>query len=459
MKLVILFVMLAAWFATCPAGAAEEADRSQVLAATKDAVSNLLDEVARVPLTARLSVGDFLRQTRSTEEMVRVLQRAQQMGGARWIDDHTCQVELQISGPIVAQQLKRAAADARRSPLSVAEVEYAVRNWDERAFSATGTATSRVPAAGVARGSGSGRNGETRIGVMPNHGVGFVGGGEGGLGAAERPIRDRWNDVNEAGRDQTIAAARGDAARRSLASVRAIPITRGVTVGDVLRVREVDDGMHDWFVARKPARVELSPDGEATVELSAAPVEAFDAFRGLAEKQKDVAVPTDAETWERVRREFDRQMATPIGRAVAPLGGGRAAAGVSPAHGKGGDIGEMPIGRRPTVLVPDRAPDWVSERRSANGRGTPDRSSKLRAARAAEAAAEENLRHDIERLPLTEKQTVGQAAKVDPRIERAIGRALNRARISRANYHDDGSADVDVYLDLEVLWQELRDVQ
>src|SRR3954470_24824562 len=113
MKLVILFVMLAAWFATGPAWAAEEAGRSQVLAATKDAVSNLLDEVARVPLTARLTVGEILHQTRSTEEMVRVLQRAQQMGGARWIDDHTCQVELQISGPVVAQQLKRAAADSR----------------------------------------------------------------------------------------------------------------------------------------------------------------------------------------------------------------------------------------------------------------------------------------------------------------------------------------------------------
>src|SRR5438552_9428351 len=107
MKLVILFVMIVAWISACPAWAAEDAGRSQVVAATKDAVSNLLDEVARVPLTARLTVGDFLRQTRSTEEMVRVLQRAQQMGGARWIDDHTCQVELQISGPVVAQQLKR----------------------------------------------------------------------------------------------------------------------------------------------------------------------------------------------------------------------------------------------------------------------------------------------------------------------------------------------------------------
>jgi hypothetical protein len=40
-----------------------------------------------------------------------------------------------------------------------------------------------------------------------------------------------------------------------------------------------------------------------------------------------------------------------------------------------------------------------------------------------------------------------------------VSRAINRSRISRANYHDDGAADVDVYLDLDVLWQELRDAE
>src|SRR4051794_40199775 len=221
MKLVILFIMLVAWFSAGAARAGEDPGRSQVQAATKDAVSNLLDEVARVPLTSRVTVGDFLHQTRSTEEMVRVLQRAQQMGGVRWIDDHTCQIELQISGPVVAQQLKRvAAADPRRSPLSVADLDYAVRNWDERAFTATGTATSRVPAVGGGGGGIAGsRNGDARVGFMPNNGVGFVGpgaGGGGGVGANDRVTRDPWRDVNDAGREQAIAAAKADAARRSV---------------------------------------------------------------------------------------------------------------------------------------------------------------------------------------------------------------------------------------------------
>src|SRR4051794_37510228 len=101
--------------------------------------------------------------------------------------------------------------------------------------------------------------------------------------------------------------------------------------------------MRDWFLSRKAARVDLSTDGEATVELSVAPDEAFDAFRGLAVKQKEVPVPADPAAWDRVRREFERQMATPVGRSVAPLGGGRgapaAAAAVAPGPRKGDDIG------------------------------------------------------------------------------------------------------------------------
>jgi len=155
-------------------------------------------------------------------------------------------------------------------------------------------------------------------------------------------------------------------------------------------------------------------------------------------------------------------MATPIGRAVAPLAGGGsrgAAVVVPPARDKGEDIGNTRIGHKPAVVMPDRAPSWTDRRLSANGQGAPDRKSKLRAARAAEAAAEDKLRRDIESLPLTEKQTLGDSAKADPRVDHAITRAINRARISRANYHDDGSADVDVYLDLDILWQELRDAQ
>jgi hypothetical protein len=154
-------------------------------------------------------------------------------------------------------------------------------------------------------------------------------------------------------------------------------------------------------------------------------------------------------------------MVTPVGRSIAPVGGRGAPAAELPA-GKGGgrpdDIGNAIIGHRPPLVLPDPPPAWVQRRLTSNGQGAREKS-KLRAARAAESVAEEKLRRDIEDLPLTDRQTIGQAAKSDPRVDRAVSRAINRSRISRANYHDDGSADVDVYLDLDVLWQELRDVE
>jgi hypothetical protein len=393
--------------------AGDEPPRAQVIAATKDAVANLTDEVYRASLTRSLSVGEFVQRTRSGDEFSKVLQRAQQIGGPRWIDDHTCQIELQISGAVVGQALKRiAAADPRRSPLSVNEVTRAVKDWDERSFSGTGAATSRLPAM-------KGRR-------APHMGL----------------QRDPWWDVSEQARDQAVAAARADAARRVIASVKPIPLTPKSDVGDVLAVKGVADGMQEFLVSQPAARVELNDNLEAEVELSATPGDTFGAFRDLAQKQKEVAVPADDQDWANVRDQFERRMATPIGRAPA-------------APGK---ANEGPAVVKPAALLPDRAPAWVGQRLEATGKASVLAKSKLMAARAAESAAEDKLRKQIEELKLDEHRTVGQAAKNDPRVDQAISRAVSHARIGRAEYQDN-AAEVSVYLDLSEVWAALRDAQ
>jgi hypothetical protein len=155
-------------------------------------------------------------------------------------------------------------------------------------------------------------------------------------------------------------------------------------------------------------------------------------------KQKDVALPANEKEWAKVRDEFEDRLPAPIGRAVA-----------NPAAQVAGG-GPKPLG------LPQRPPAWVSQRLEASGSGAPGRS-KLLAARAAEAAAEAKLRKQIEALQLGPKVTLAQAAKDDPRIEKAILRTIARSKIGKADYHSDGSADVAVYVDLDALWQELRD--
>jgi hypothetical protein len=406
------------------AQAGEDATRSQVRAATADAVENLLDEVSRASLTRNLTVDDFLRRSNSRDEMIKVLQRAQQIGGPRWIDDHTCQIELQISGPVVGAALKRiGAANPRHAPLAQGELERAVKQWDERSFSATGAATSKLPAAVAVKARGSDRIGQRR---------------------------DPWHDVSQAARDQAVAAAKADAARRSLSSVRPISLTPRSTVGDALAIKEVGEGMQSWFASQTPARVELTDDMEAVVELGGTPAETFETFRDLAVKQKEVPLPADDRGWSKAKDEFEHRMVTPIGRAVVAMDG---------AGGHGVVAAPKPL------ELPAHAPNWVNRRLEATASGGGDRGiglvggSKLHAARAAESAAEEKLRREIEDLELGDKRTLGQAAKDDPRVEQAIRRALARTRIAKADYHANGSADVVVYLDLAGLWQELKDAE
>jgi hypothetical protein len=182
---------------------------------------------------------------------------------------------------------------------------------------------------------------------------------------------------------------------------------------------------------------------EAVVELESTPAESFATFHDLAVKQAEVPLPADQRGWDRVRDDFERRMVTPIGRAVVPLDGAGA---------------EAVVAAPKPLALPGHTPAWARRRLEATGSGTA-RGSKLRAAREGEAAAEATLRKQIEQLELTPTKTVGQAAKEDPRVARAITRALARTRIARADYHADDSAEVSVYLDLGDFWQELRDAE
>jgi hypothetical protein len=427
-----------------PTRAAEPLTRAQERAAIEDAVQGLLSDVSRMSLSRDLTVGDFLRRTRSTDEVVKTLQRAQQLGGIRWIDEQTCQVELQISGPVVGAALVRAAAaNPRTTPLPVREMERVARDWEGRTFSATGTATSRQPAARRPAGAGANAGGPGRLGFAP----------EGGnAGGRPLPRRDPWDAVPAASRDQAVAAAKQDAARRVVHSVRAIPVTARTTVGDVLSVRGVGEAMQEWVVSQRATRVDFRDDLEAEVELDVTPAAALAAFRDLAARQRDVAVPTDDAGWELVRKDFERKLAAaPVGRGVPPAEGG----------GGGPAIGNQVIGRPRDGLVGAAGrPLWADRRLSERGTAGPARGrSKLAAARVAQAAAEDKLRAQIEALVLDGQRTLGDAAKQDPRVEQAIRRALAASRIGRADYKDDGGADVDVFLDLDTLWAEVRGLQ
>src|SRR4051794_12674419 len=96
-----------------------DARREQIDAATARAVDGLHRQINQETVGRGVTVGDLLDRTSSHEELDKTLQRAQMIGGPRWIDDHTCQVRLEISGPRVANALVSiASTKPKKSPIA-----------------------------------------------------------------------------------------------------------------------------------------------------------------------------------------------------------------------------------------------------------------------------------------------------------------------------------------------------
>src|SRR4051812_20498107 len=110
---------------------AQDARRDQIAAATCRAVDLLRNEIAQEPIGRNVTVSELLDRTNSTDTFNKTLQRAQMIGGPRWIDEQTCQVRLDISGPRVRQALVSiAASNPKKSPIAPEVMTAHLRDWD-----------------------------------------------------------------------------------------------------------------------------------------------------------------------------------------------------------------------------------------------------------------------------------------------------------------------------------------
>jgi hypothetical protein len=105
------------------------------------------------------------------------------------------------------------------------------------------------------------------------------------------------------------------------------------------------------------------------------------------------------------------------------------------------------------VFLPFNPPRWASQSLQADGRAT-TANTRLRAARAAEVDALANLRKQIDALEIGDT-TLGDASKNDRRLNTAIDRAIQRARLTKVDYLANGGANVRANLDLNDLWREI----
>src|SRR4051812_487811 len=109
--------------------------RTQIAAATANAVQVLKQDVLRVSLDRNLTVKDLIDKTGSDSDLTQTLQRAEQIGGPRWLDDNTCQVRLEIDGSRISQVLMKIATVAHeRTPISAAALQPRLAEISSRTF-------------------------------------------------------------------------------------------------------------------------------------------------------------------------------------------------------------------------------------------------------------------------------------------------------------------------------------
>jgi hypothetical protein len=401
MKRCIPLLLLVLATASLPAAPVEDTRESQVLAATAGALLRLEDDINHEKLGPRLTVEQFLQRTGQTSALIDLLRRADQIGGPRWIDDQTCQVKLSIPGQRVEKMLEQIAADlGPKSPLPAAAIRIKLRDWSGRTFLATGTSTS---AANVAS-------------LRPKDST-------------------AWQQVDDTTRRRALTDAAQDAARRALDSIRSLPIAPGKSGDALLSDKSVAERFNQWLTSRPITNVRFHDDLSIELTLGVTSDQVFDALTNAAGVSPKVSLIDTGPQLDALRRDFETQFAPPVGRSRV-------------------DNPTTAPAARTRSLLPDQAPDWVRNPIRTQAQAS-NHGSKLKTARAAEAKAMENLRAQIDTLPLGGNMTLAEAAKQSARIAQAVNSAVSRARIVKVDYLADGQASVKLEFDPRDLWDQL----
>jgi len=377
--------------------------RAEVAAANADAQESLRQGILAAEIEPGLTVGDLLAKSGGPAVLQPAIASAEQIGGTRWINDQTCQLQLDVDGKVVRELLLKNAADHPDSlPLPLKRLTARLGEWSFRSFSGTGTSTAQAAAEQL------------------------------------RPDdqQSAWATVSDDDRRAAIAAARRNAAGRVLDSIRPITMPDGKSLGDALEQPGVESAVSSFLASRPIINVEFRDDLEVRLTIALNDSDLWQVISASLPKQSVVELPAGKDGWKRLKEQVERRAAIPVGRSVVT------SSATAPA----------PV----VVAVPQQPPAWVGQSIDAEGvaRST---GRLLKTARVAEALADERLAAAINDLPLSCGLTVGQASHQDARFAEAVSRALGHARAFKVDYDypEPGAVRVKVGLDLADLWREL----
>jgi hypothetical protein len=393
--------ILAAVLAARGAVAGDDSRQAVIAAAVDSASQGLLNQIDSQAIVPGLTVGQFLNQTGGREELRSDLEKSDPVGGPRWLDEHTCQIRLQVSGTEVVADLANIAAHHRdRTPIAAMTIPNVAGQLGSQWFSATGASTS------------------SSVAPMP-------------------PADSAWINVPVEVRSRAVADANADAVRTVLVSVAQIDLTPEHPLAEALSIPSIRHSLTEWVASRPVTAVEYrqtSPEQlQVQVTLAADSRDFFEQLKTAVIAQGGLSTPTDELGWTAVREQIISRMQAPVGVA-------------SPTT--------LPV-MTATVRLPAEPPAWTRDMAEATGTGGPS-NRQLLASNAAKADAMTQLHKKVYALPLTAQQTISQAAEADPHFALAVDRAIESgARQYKAIYNPDGTVEVRVSLDLRYVWNSI----
>lgn len=409
-----------------------------VQAATDAAVRGLKDQVDRLPLGAKMTVGQYLDTIDGHAAILPVLQRAQLIGGPRPLGAEVFQVRLDMQLKPVADALSQVAAVRRaRSPYTPEFVAREVQLWSGRTITATGISTGEVVATDVPVPAPLPAPAPSAVAVRVES---VSGAGSASTApvvvpaAANPPVAS----VVEAG-PETVAAARDNAAAGLVARVSAVTLPGGRTGGDLVAVAGVSEAIRARVISAPVRRIDVTGERDVRVILRLDRDGVFGAIRETASRSPAPVVPADEAGWSAYR--------DPLLAAIPEELVGTATLSNVPSR-------EAPAPSRTLAFPYDRPPGWFFSGLDAGGSAA-FAGTKLQTSRAAEADALALLRGQLDGLELSPGLTLGEMARRDARFGVALDRAVQRARVYRVEYFEDGSAGVRVSTDPRYLWQDL----
>jgi hypothetical protein len=407
-------------------------------AAIVDGYRNLAERIKGLKIDANTYVRDFVAEADEINTSLDTfIKGARVVGPARYFEDGSAEVTVEITLSELVQQLQKVYTTYRHlCHEHVYSFDQMVTYNRLKVIRETGRGTPREnPVAGEPMDPPP----QEATYAVPTAGI------------------PGWENVTARGRMMAERAAKVDAYRNMAERIKGLQITADTYVRDFVAESDQISTRVDTFVKgmKTVGPYRYLPDGICQVDVEVAVRNVakelttirdwyvgYDPYHGW---NRELLKTTQ---FEEILKYYPKKYIRVTGEGVPPE-----------KYMRRGEPGPEPVALAPEPY--DQAPEWVSQVVRARGNGIPPEGqtgteAKLMAARAAEMDAKRNLAEMVYGVKIDSQTTVRDFVVQDDTIRAEVQTFLAGAQVSEPQFLEDGSAEVEVQLSLNDLWDRIK---